>query len=174
MSQVARRRLGKMLLGSLAIVLVGATAVVALQGFSAQTTSPGGGLRLAEGTPPALNTGMLLLRTLAVLGLLVAIIYLGAWGIRRLAGRNAPGAPSSKLQVLGSVFLGPKRALYAVHVLDRVLIVGVTEAQISLLSEIADPEKVAAFVGHTAKGPTGRPFASYLSSLLKGSHVAAS
>lgn len=174
MSQVARRRLGKMLLGSLALVLLGATAGVALQGFSAQTTPPSGDLRLAEGSPPGLNTGMLLLRTLVVLGLLVAIIYLGAYGIRRLAGRNTPGGPSSKMQVLSSVFLGPKRALYAVHVLDRVLIVGVTEAQISLLSEIADPEKVAALVAGTAKAPTGRPFASYLNSLLKDSHVARS
>jgi flagellar biogenesis protein FliO len=163
-----------MLLASSAVVLVGATAVVALQGFDTQATSPGGHLRLAEGTAPGPNMGMLLLRTLLALGLLVAIISLGAYGIRRLAGRNTAGAPSSKMQVLGSVFLGPKRALYAVHTSDRVLIIGVTEAQISLLTEIADPEKVAAFVAGTTKVPAGRPFASYLNSLLRGSHVATS
>jgi len=174
MSRFLRRTPRRVFLIGIAVFLTAAIAAVALQGSSLRGMSPANDLGLAESQVPAVNTSGLLVRTLLALGLLVAVIYLGAYGIRRLAGRAGSAAPSAQLRVLGSTFLGPKRSVCAVLALDRVLIVGVTDVHITLLTEIDDPEKVAAFTAASAKGGGGRPFASYLDALLKGQQINAS
>ncbi|MGQ9559917.1 MAG: FliO/MopB family protein [Candidatus Oleimicrobiaceae bacterium] len=155
------------------VILVAAVAVVALQTPSLRGGAVDGDLRLAEGPAPGANTGELLVRTLLGLGILVAVIFLGVYGIRRLAGRMGAGAPS-QLRLLGCTFLGPKRSLCAVLALDRVLIVGVTDAQITLLTEITDQEKVEAFTASSKSVTGGRPFVAHLEALLKGQHGHAS
>lgn len=168
-----RKPRGMLLVGA-GVILVTAVAVVALQGPSLRGAAVDGDLRLAEGPAPGANAGELLVRTLLGLGILVAVIFLGVYGIRRLAGRMGAGAPLTQLRLLGCTFLGPKRSLCAVLALDRVLIVGVTDAQITLLTEITDQEKVAAFTTSGKRVTGGPPFVTYLEALLKGQHGHAS
>ncbi len=168
-----RKPRGMLLVGA-GLIVTAAVAVVAVQGPSLRGAPAAGDLRLVEGPAPGPNTVVLLVRTLVGLGILVVIIFLGVYGIKRLGARVGGGAPSTQLRVLGCTFLGPKRSLCAVLALDRVLIVGVTDVQITLLTEITDQEKVAAFASSSKRATGGRPFATYLEAFLKGHHGNAS
>ncbi|MGI5839062.1 MAG: flagellar biosynthetic protein FliO [bacterium] len=67
------------------------------------------------------------------------------------------GSGKAAIQVLDVVYLGPKRAIYIVDIGTTILLLGVTEQQINLLTELSDSEQLAAFRARgpakTAEGP---------------------
>ncbi|MDZ7271477.1 MAG: flagellar biosynthetic protein FliO [candidate division KSB1 bacterium] len=167
------RRHRRALLAVAGLVAMTALAVVAFDvfpssGAPSQTGAGGVGLRTSE--PGA---GTLLMRMFLALAAVVALIWAGAYFLRRYSGRGGNGMQTAQLRVVGWTLLGPKRALYAVLAADRVLILGVTDSQITLLSEIQEPERVAAFAS-SSKESGGHSFAAYLNGLLKGGGVHAS
>jgi flagellar protein FliO/FliZ len=97
-----------------------------------------------------------LLSLCAVLGLMVAVLAV----VRRLyrPGSAADGSGIS-IELLARKTLQPKCSVAVVKVLDRILVIGATDQQVSLLTEIderdtrtlsdaADPEAAVAGPGH--------------------------
>jgi flagellar biosynthetic protein FliO len=97
-----------------------------------------------------------LLSLFAVLGLMIAVLAL----VRRLyrSGSTTPGSGVS-IELLARTTIQPKCSVAVIKVLDRILVVGATEQQVNLLSEMdesetrpafdgADPESAAAGMGH--------------------------
>jgi flagellar biosynthetic protein FliO len=84
------------------------------------------------------SLGWMLIRTLVVLALVVALIYLSLnWGLRKLMGvKGMPGSGSGVVKVLERIPLDPKRALFVVQVSDEYLLLGGGEAQVNLLAKI--------------------------------------
>ena len=117
------------------------------------------------------NMGTLLLRTVLSLVAVITLLYIGVFFLKKFVlHKNGSGRANTSLRVMDSTFLGPKKAVYLVEVVDRILILGVTDSQVSLLSEITDQEtlKNIHLAGSSAVKGIGSSFSDHLSSLLKG------
>lgn len=110
-----------------------------------------------------LDYGATLLRTFVVLGVVIAGIYLVLnHGLRRMMGIAAPNGASSLVQVVDRVVLDQKQKLYVVKAGGEYLLVGGTDAGLSLLSKLdaAEVEKLR------ASRPTGPTLSPLLQKLL--------
>ncbi|MBN2324207.1 MAG: flagellar biosynthetic protein FliO [Spirochaetes bacterium] len=83
---------------------------------------------------------MLILRTVAVLAVIVMAIYL----IFRflLKGRNRIVADTEMIRVLGTFPLAANRLIKIVDIAGKILVLGVTESNINLIMELEDKEIV--------------------------------
>jgi|CXWL01.1.fsa_nt_gi flagellar biogenesis protein FliO len=107
------------------------------------------GAPLAPGQPPELgeqdlNLGWVLVRTLVVLGLVVASAYLILnIGLRRLLGVKAIGGPVV-IDVLERVPLDTKRSLFVVKAAGEYLLIGGADASLNLIAKLdtAEVEKL--------------------------------
>jgi flagellar biosynthetic protein FliO len=89
-----------------------------------------------------LHFGKALLRTVFALALVILFLVIFLFGLRWL--QNQTRASSNRthtLQIQDSMALGPKKQLYLIQVVDRVLLIGSSESSISLLLELSDEEK---------------------------------
>jgi flagellar protein FliO/FliZ len=59
------------------------------------------------------------------------------------------------VNVLGSGFLGPKKNIVLVEVAGEVLVLGMSQNNISLLTNITDPEKIEEIKSRGGKGGSG-------------------
>ncbi|MFZ5586594.1 MAG: flagellar biosynthetic protein FliO [Thermodesulfobacteriota bacterium] len=102
--------------------------------------------------PPDLAGGVG--QMLLALGLVLALVLLLYWLARRFLPGHAGLGQAAGLRVLGRLALGPKKGLALVEVGRRVLVVGLAEQGVSLLTTIDDPEEIAAL--GAAKGGFGQ------------------
>jgi flagellar biosynthetic protein FliO len=80
-----------------------------------------------------------LLSLLAVLALMAAIVF----ALRKYAFKGQLTNTSMvDLSVLGHRMLGPKRGMYVVKVMNKILVVGVTEGGMTSLGEIDDAQSL--------------------------------
>ncbi len=76
-------------------------------------------------------------QALAVLCLIIAALWAGLWYLKRRGGLRLPGM-SNDLAVESRMSLGPKKNLMVVRFLNKRLLLGVTDQQITLLTELSD------------------------------------
>ena len=81
---------------------------------------------------------------IAALAVVVGIILLLFYAIRRFSG--LPGAPGKQrlVTVLGSTYIGVKKNISMVEVPGAVLVLGICADRISLLTTIDDPSTIEA------------------------------
>jgi flagellar biosynthetic protein FliO len=85
----------------------------------------------------------MVLKTFGLLVVIIALIILTLSIVRRFvrpSGRIASG--SGSLKVVGTLFLEPKKGIYLVKIVDRMLILGVTEGNISILEKVKDTDEM--------------------------------
>lgn len=89
-------------------------------------------------TNETVSTSALLLNVFLKLGLVLLLIYSAAIYLRR---RQNSGHPLSKkqIQVLETTHLSPHRALHLVQVGDHTYLIGATDHNIHLLSQVENP-----------------------------------
>ncbi len=116
---------------------------------------------LASDPPPdeSLGLGWLLLRTLVVLGIVVASIYLTLnYGLRRLMGiKGMPSGRATVVQVIERIPLDQKRALFVVKAAGEYLLVGGGEGSLSLVTKL-DPAEVDRIQAQPPAAITLSPF----------------
>lgn len=95
---------------------------------------------------PDLDLGWTLVRTMVVLGMVVALMYLTLnVGLRKLLGVRA--APTARIiSVLDRVALDQKRSVYVVEAAGEVFLIGGSEASLTLLGKL-DALEVARLKG---------------------------
>lgn len=94
------------------------------------------------------------------------VLLLAAWVSRWLAIQSR-GARGSAVTVVGAVGLGGPRQVCAVRIGRRVLVLGLSDKQVQLLCEIADPAEIAEILGPSTPPAGGAlPFARALESAL--------
>ncbi len=81
---------------------------------------------------------LLALRDLAAFGFVLAL----AWWASRWLGRQGRVSAPAGLEVLGALSLGAGRQLLAVRAGRRVLILGLADRSVNLLSTMTDPEEI--------------------------------
>ncbi|MBN1211357.1 MAG: flagellar biosynthetic protein FliO [candidate division Zixibacteria bacterium] len=93
------------------------------------------------------NGGSLALSTFRMISALVVVlvcIYLGVYLLKKLMGRRKIGSGRDNLlQVLETTYVGPKKTVSLVRVADRSVLIGVTDNQISILTELNAEETSA-------------------------------
>jgi len=114
--------------------------------------------------------GGLVVKTVLSLILVVAIMILALFGLKWLNIRARGGSEFARqMRVHGSIPLGSKKALYLVQVINKVLVLGVTESNVSLLCEISDEGELKALMQLSGSDKTGtsRSFASHLDNFMR-------
>ncbi|MFZ5426268.1 MAG: flagellar biosynthetic protein FliO [Thermodesulfobacteriota bacterium] len=88
--------------------------------------------------PPQVGMGGAAIQMAVALLLILAVILLAFWMLRRFGPKFGLG-PSSKplgLRVEGHLTLGPRKNIMVVRFLNRLLVLGVTDQSINLLTEV--------------------------------------
>lgn len=114
------------------------------------TTAPASATTRPTGTTPAnISYGFELPRVLLALGLVLGLIFLLRSGMKKFFAGGVAGAASRScaMQVLSRSPLSPRQQLLLVRVGRRLIVVGDSAGQMTALSEITDPDEVAALVG---------------------------
>jgi len=89
-----------------------------------------------------LQFGKVLLRTILSLFLVILFLIAFLFGLKWLQNQTRASVNRMhNLSVQDSVSLGPKKQLFLIQVVDRMLLVGSSENNISLLLELTDDEK---------------------------------
>jgi len=85
------------------------------------------------------------LRTFAMFALVLALMFFIFYVFKKYVLKNTIFGGNEKfVQVLGSGFLGPKKSIVMVEVAGEVLVLGISNDNISLLTQIQDEEKIVA------------------------------
>jgi flagellar biosynthetic protein FliO len=73
---------------------------------------------------------------LCALAIVVVAVYGGLWLLKRLmSSRQRHNGGQSILEVIETTCVGPKKNISLVRVADRTVLIGITDAQISVLTE---------------------------------------
>ncbi len=90
----------------------------------------------------AAAAGVSAVRLLASLAVVVALVYVVAWALRR-AGRHRVGASGRMMEVVDVLPLGPNSRLVVVRVGERTLVVGAGDHAVTPVTEL-DAGEIAA------------------------------
>ena len=96
----------------------------------------------ATNLPPAgVDVGLAGLKMAAALFIILALIFLGYYLLRRFGARAGLSFGGGKMNVVATMGLGPGKSVVVVRFLNKYLVLGVTEARINKLMEMdADHE----------------------------------
>lgn len=109
--------------------------------------------------PDMITTG---LKMIAALGMVLALIFIMLYGLRKMA-RHRIGVPGSKrIQVLENHYVGGKKSIALVQVPGKVLVVGLSAERINLLDTLDE-----AMIDIPQVEKDGRAFGTLLSDRLK-------
>lgn len=109
--------------------------------------------KLPETSQP-LNMGWMLFKTAAVLALIIVLIFVSVYLLKKYVYRGFTSADNSDwIKVLSQFQIQPKKFIALVQVFDRLLVVGITDASIRTLSEISDPQTIQAYLEQMTKAP---------------------
>ena len=96
------------------------------------------------------------LKMISMLAVVLGIMFLLFFGFKKYVLKNTMFGGGEKLvNVLGSGFLGPKKNIVLVEVAGEVLVLGMSQDNISLLTNITDPEKIEEIKSKGGKGGSG-------------------
>jgi len=128
-------------------------------------------LLLAENPAPASGGAALtfwaVFKLFFMLAVVLGLIFGTVWLLKKLSPQFNRTASANVIKVLSISYLGPKRALILVEILDRIMLVGATECDIRLLTEFKDPEEIARLRALTGKTSPADAFSSALSSFFQ-------
>lgn len=127
--------------------------------IGAQTTDP------AATEPLNGNMGWVLVKTMLALAVVVGLVWVMTWVLKKMTSRQALGS-TSDVRIVSATPIGPKKSIYLVDVADRRLVLGVTDQQISCLTEMEVPDDAEAAV--QTMSPEHRGFRQMLDGLIKG------
>jgi flagellar biosynthetic protein FliO len=109
--------------------------------------------------------GKLAIRAFFSLILVVLLLFALMFGLRWLQRHATPGGSQTgpTMQVCGALSLGPKKTLQIVQVGKQLLVLGVTDTSISLVTEITDADEIKELEKIPPKNRlASKPFSEYL------------
>ncbi len=119
------------------------------------------------------NFTELVFQTLVLLGFIILIIYIVLFLLRKYVYKSQGGNSGNALEILNISPLIPKKSVCVVKMVDRILVLGLTESGISALTEIEDPERQDKWERALKNSASGNssPFARQLASFLRGNKI---
>lgn len=131
------------------IALIGVLVVNTDRATAVRTASAGATDRVqraetaaGEETPGFFSSVMpSLLRLASALVIVVAAIYLGVYGLKKMMGKKYSGNRQlNLLEVLETTYIAPKKSVSLVRVADKAVLVGMSDSQITVLTELDTEE----------------------------------
>ena len=116
-------------------------------GWAADTASSSGylsGYETQDPHPTAISWWSTLAYFLSILVIFAFVVGMAYLAARFLGGHFGRSAAQAGGRVLVQLPLGPKSSISAVEIAGKVLLLGVTEANVSLLTEVKDPDEIEA------------------------------
>jgi flagellar protein FliO/FliZ len=105
-----------------------------------------------------------LIKMLVALAVVIVCIYVGVFLLKKLMVKHRNGrSGNSLLEVIETAHLDPKKSLSLVRVADKAVLIGVTENQISVLTEL-DAVRTQAMIQQTIQQQSDDGFMSMLKS----------
>jgi len=96
------------------------------------------------------------LKMISMFALVLGLMFLIFFGFKKYVLKNtAFGGGNKVVSVLGTWFLGPKKNIALVEVAGEVLVLGMSQDNITLLSSITDEEKIEEIKNAGGKGKSG-------------------
>ncbi len=147
--QQTRLVIGLSLLLGLALIgvfMINVRPADAERGSSPFTTAAGDQATAEADTPTALATSQpaplsSIIKMISALIVVLFCVYFGLFLLKRLTNRRkGKSGAGSSLEVLDTAYVGPKKSISLVRVAGRSVLVGVTEQQISMLTELSAEE----------------------------------
>lgn len=110
------------------------------------------------------NVGAAIGKMISALLVVVILVYGALWALKRMMGKRYNSkSGTGGLEVLQSTHVGPHKQISLVRVGKRSVLVGVTDNQITTLTELS-PEETEEFVGEVAETESSASFSQMLSS----------
>ncbi len=125
----------------LLLVTVGRTGQSSVYADQAQVTADSTAYKPAGTSVGSGAATVSIIKMLAALVVVIGCIYLAIYLLKKLMGRRYTGNRKDHLlEILETAYIDPKKSLSLVRVADRSVLIGVTDNQISMLTEL-DSEK---------------------------------
>lgn len=153
------------IISSLTVVLILALTMISLPSNTADQAQPS--MQEQQDTPEMpsqLNFAKAIVRTVAALAFVIVLIFVFVFAIKWLQNKTSQARNAFQtMSVVSSLSLGPKKGVYLIRVVNRLLVVGLAEGSISLLTELNKDE--AQLIDQKI-GKNQKPFASALAAQL--------
>ena len=109
----------------------------------------------------------LVFRMILVLIIIVLLIYGFVWLLRKTSGQKSKNDPY--LKEVANLTFAPGKSVRVVTLKDKAFLIGVTESNINLISEVEDKDLIDAMNLNAEENPSDKPkdFASLLASFTK-------
>ena len=108
-----------------------------------------------------------MVKMISALALVIALVYGALYMLRRLMGRRLKGSGGNgSLEVLETTYVGQHKAISLVRVGHRSVLVGVTDSQITTLTEL-DVEETEEILGPSTQPAKAEPFSGALSGAVE-------
>jgi flagellar protein FliO/FliZ len=105
--------------------------------------------------PEAPSTTKMFMKMIVSLATVVALILLMAWAAKKYLGKfNAIPGLNSAIKVLAITNIGMKKQVAVIDVAGEMMIVGITDDNISLLNNVTDQESIDRIRRSASSGPT--------------------
>ena len=153
---------------SLVIIL---TAIETMPAFalsaadSTVTTAISG--KVVEPAVGKFNVAVSVFRMITGLILVVGAVILVVWGLKWLQNKRIGRGIPEWIKTIGIFPLGPKQHLYMVKMLDRYMLLGVTESNINIISELDEEEAKAIKAEENLPNTFGNTLARQMNILAK-------
>jgi|SaaInlStandDraft_6_1057023.scaffolds.fasta_scaffold38304_2 flagellar protein FliO/FliZ len=122
------------------------------------TTKDNTGFSLKDSRPTGKPMEMIPsgMKMISMFALVLGLMFLIFFGFKKYVLKNTAFGGGNKLvNVLGTWFLGPKKNIALVEVAGEVLVLGMSQDNITLLSSIIDEEKIEEIKNASGKGKSG-------------------
>lgn len=125
----------------LLLVTVGRSSQTPVYAAQAQVSADSTSYKPADALVGSGAATVSIIKMLAALVVVIGCIYLAIYLLKKLMGRRYAGNRKDHLlEILETAYIDPKKSLSLVRVADRSVLIGVTDNQISMLTEL-DSEK---------------------------------
>jgi flagellar biosynthetic protein FliO len=145
-----------------ALALVGLTMINVDPAQADLATGPAGSDAVeAPASDPSLTAAVV--KMVSALAVVIAVVYAALYALRKLMGRkNGARGGRGSLELLETTYVGQRQSISLVRVGERSVLVGVTERQISTLTEL-DADETAALAREIPTPATEDSFSRALS-----------
>ncbi len=110
-----------------------------------------------------------LLKIASALAVTVGIMFLLVFLFKKAMQRGGGEGNADVVRILSSRYLGPKSSIMLVDVVGHLLVIGIANGTMSLLTEIMDPESIQQLHGLRSPKERSSSFSEYLKGYLKRS-----
>ncbi len=149
----------------LAVAIIGLIATGSLTGKHDTTAAEALGQAMHDASPDQSATAndssplVAILKLVSALVIVIVALYGGLYLLKRMmTGRKSASANLSTLEVLESAYVGPKKTVSLVRVGKRAVLVGVTDQQITKLTDV-DEREVTELLSAAPAAKSGETFA---------------